>query len=296
MRAHTPKKPIPPELVILILEVALATPVSVPPSASDRQLRTSVLLLSHSLRDIFIKRIYDTVVLWSESAIHGFAETVRISPLLGSLVINLWAGNGGIRNECAFSRENSGTDDCVGCLEDIMSATTNLQRLYIAFGDPSFSRKIRCRIPETIRHLAIPQHWFPIYTLPASLTEADKTSPGIVSIHVRGQFIIQDILCNMRFFAQPFRLTLEIYDEHEDLRHLMRLIHKMYLLCRSGPQQCSVEFVSSPDKFERVKEVFTKIEAYYHGGFRPEGVSIGNQELDEEAQLRAWLSSDGHPL
>ncbi|KAG8760603.1 hypothetical protein FRC12_009539, partial [Ceratobasidium sp. 428] len=150
MQAHNFKKSIPLEVVVLILEVALAAPVSIPPSASDRQLRTSVLLLSRNFRDTFIKRIYNTVVLWSESAIRNFAETVCISRFLGSLVLNLWAGNRGITNSCAPLPGNSETDDCVGWLEDIMSATPNLQRLYIAFGGSSPSHKIQCRIPDAV--------------------------------------------------------------------------------------------------------------------------------------------------
>ncbi|KAG8702859.1 hypothetical protein FRC09_004494, partial [Ceratobasidium sp. 395] len=58
-----------------------------------------------------------------------------------------------------------------------------------------------------------------------------------------------------------------------------------------GPQQCSVEFVSSPDKFERVRDTFAQIKAIRRRHQLMDGISIGSQELDDEAQLASWLSS-----
>ncbi|KAG8702858.1 hypothetical protein FRC09_004493 [Ceratobasidium sp. 395] len=294
MHAGTLEDPIPHEVIVLILEAALGTPVSTPPSASDRRLRTSVLLLSHNIRDTFIKRIYNTVVLWSENAIRKFAEAIRISPLLGPLVLNLWAGNRGTRELHSSNLGDTATDSCVGCLERIISATPNLQRLYIAFADPLWSYKIQCQISEAVRHLVIPRCWLSNDTpLLTSLVENGEALRSIGTMRVKW-LDVQDISAMMRVVTPPFQMTLEIYDNRRELRHTILMLHSLSLLRARVPWQRSVELISSPDMFERISGVLTRSRA---GLEIPnlERIAVVDQEMDDEELLGIWLSN-GEPL
>ena len=94
--------PIPPEIVLFILQHVLAI---AKPNIPDRQF---LLLTHHGTYTAVVEKVYSIAVLWSETTLDRFCYALESFQHLGPLVVNLWAGNERIKILDDRDRQNSG--------------------------------------------------------------------------------------------------------------------------------------------------------------------------------------------
>ncbi|KAG9125910.1 hypothetical protein FRC07_005651 [Ceratobasidium sp. 392] len=283
------KFPVPFDIVVIIIKLALATRVSIPPSILDRQLRTSVLLLSHDIRGTFLKEIYNTVILWSANAINKFADALRSSPSLGDLVLNLWVGSQELRGTSPVHSEGGVEIDPFHSLGRITWATYNLQRLYVAI-EHDIPNGLHVLIPRSVQHLVLPKSWLRIAT--SQLVVAQYLPPNLQSFRFRGGQDADDLAVIANGPSQ-IQITLELrsLESHTSLGMLVTWA----LNARErNPGQFPIKVVVPPEgvAIEECEEYLILLEMLVRGG-HAHGLAWFNvigQELDDKTQLGIWLS------
>ncbi|KAG8711622.1 hypothetical protein FRC08_015680 [Ceratobasidium sp. 394] len=277
----------------MILGFALATPTSVPPSSADHHLRTSVSTLNRTVRATFKKRIYNMVVLWSISSIRKFANTVDISPHLGSLIVNLWMGYGGIKpvKKPEQNALNSSYEDVIPCLKHILATTSNLRHLYIAINIWGYWHKFECPIPTSVRHLVLPVGWQGKATPRiAEHTKVYDILPNLESLRIRGRIQGSEIQVLKLVSSRTLRIVIEMHHHITDA-----LAIGIFLKCTLNPLlpdpwKSSVEVVSPPTLFKRSQAAIAR-SGNLSGS--PSDVDLStyvvSQPLGDVSQLELWL-------
>ncbi|KAG8742345.1 hypothetical protein FRC10_001626 [Ceratobasidium sp. 414] len=287
--------PIPFDVVAVILKFALATPTPAPPNAVDRQLRMATLTLNHEIRNAFITDIYSTMVFWSMSSIRKFADTLDTSPYLGSLVINLWAGNNEIKllqpgnqNEAV----KNGCEDVVHCLRRLLATMPNLRRLYVAVNVEEYWHTIECPIPESTRHLVLPSNW--LDRTPSKVAGIFEVPPDLGSVRIRGRPQSSDAVVLANASSRPLRITVEMYDDEDDFPEISAVLMAMLNSMGRPPWKCLIEVASSPALFEHLRAAMARLGRKLGSFLEMERASIVSQLMDDVGQLELWLS-EGEP-
>ncbi|KAG9097306.1 hypothetical protein FRC07_010812 [Ceratobasidium sp. 392] len=283
-------RPIPYEVILMILEAALPAPGPSPPNAVDRQSPTNLLLLNRPVYRILMRRFYKTVVLWSLDSIDRFVDTMKSFPHLGSLVINLWIGNQDIERD-----QLSGTSQKLG---PILVRTRNIQRLYIAYDVNGRECLLKSAgwLPKSLRHLTLPNAW-----LMATLKYGERyphphpapklpLPPALESLRVRG-------LLHPRALVALFLLNRDVSRAGQDSSPPARMIYEVAecshvvgfaswgKLVHSAAVR-DMDLVVPPGLTKDWSHEFTSRKQV----LPKHGVRISEQPLDDAGQLGAWLS------
>ncbi|QRV87835.1 hypothetical protein RhiJN_15853 [Ceratobasidium sp. AG-Ba] len=219
-----PTSHIPFEIIVAILKLTLAAPISMPPSITDRKLRVSILQTSHGIRQYFIKDIYHIVILWSMDDVRKFANALSTSPHLGPLVHKLWLGTCEIKpiKEKGEDLVKKEYEDVFLQTERILSVMPNLRRLYIAIDAKGYGGLFQYRLPDSVQQLTLPSSWLgrtpqiagssgrPGWELPSSL----------ISIRVRGSPQARDMIPIRCASAKPSQIIIETFDPREDFSEI----------------------------------------------------------------------------
>ncbi|KAG8741037.1 hypothetical protein FRC10_003421 [Ceratobasidium sp. 414] len=279
---------IPFDIVIAILNSALAAPVSAPPSPADRQLRASVLSLNHEIRGTFIKQLYNTVVLWSMDSLRGFFNTLESSPCLGSLVLSLWVGNKDVTAkrvlEPGFQVVKNGYEDVAFYLGRILAKTPNLQRLFVAIV-AEHGCAASFPIPKSVRHLALPSMWVIRTVVGGTLQDTPIVLSNLESLRIRGLLTFDHPPFINRCPLNIRRVIVEMTRPEEF--DIIAIIVLAMLLC-PPISRTDVQVVVSPSSPE-IQSTLSRRDFADYGG-----VTLVEQSLDDPSQLGIWLS-EGEP-